>query len=187
MGIKKAHERLPWELDPELLNFYHKGTNGLLFSWVAKESLDLQSIASVSLPNLKELVKHVESWKGILYYTPEQIEEYGFPHTDNPALAKQTAERMNNWVPLLGSGEADLICVDLGAPGCPVVYHKHDWMDGGTGENGTFMAANWTEFLESWSKVCFQDPFPKDWPEFFLPEGGIDWESDSFAEPFRLK
>ena len=122
----------------------------------------------------------------MVLYSPERAEEYGFPYTKDPILAKRTAARMWNWLPVIEEGNGDSICLDLDAPSCPVVFDKHDWMDGGSGDNGHPLAPNWRAFLLGWGSVCFQVPDGLYWPWCFRPGGGVAWDSESFRSPFRI-
>jgi hypothetical protein len=132
------------------------------------------------------MARHYVEWRQYALYAPEKAEQYGFPYTENPELAKRTAARMWDWLPVIAEGNGDLICVDLGVPSHPVIFHQHDWMDGGTGDNGHLLADNWGEFLAKWATVCFQFPKSLWWPSAFKPGGGIAWEGEQFRDPFRI-
>jgi len=93
---------------------------------------------------------------------------------------------MWHWLPVIEEGNGDLICQDLNAPGCPVIFNQHDWLDGGTGNNGHVMASNWWKFLAGWGSVCFQLPQSMYWPSSFRAVGGIAWKGKQFRSPYRI-
>lgn len=93
---------------------------------------------------------------------------------------------MWNWLPVIQEGSGDQICLDLSAAECPVVFNRHAWLDGGTGDNGHPLAPNWRAFMIDWGSVCFQFPRNLHWPYCFRPGGGIDWDGEEFRNPYRL-
>jgi hypothetical protein len=94
---------------------------------------------------------------------------------------------MWSWLPFHQEGNGDQFCIDLGDPSRPVVFDQHDWLDGGTGDNGHILASNFREFISDWGRVCFQAPESLYWPSCFLPEGGVDWAGPQFRDPFRVE
>src|SRR5690606_16890339 len=133
------------------------------------------AFANFEVPDLEYLASMYTGWRDFALYSPEKAENYGFPYTDDPALAKRTAARMWHWLPVIEMWNGDLFCLDLGEPSCPVIFNQHDWMDGGTGDNGRLMAENFRAFLVGWGSVCFQFPKPIYWPDCLLPSGGVAW------------
>jgi len=67
----------------------------------------------------------------------------------------------------------------------PVILNQHDWLDGGTGENGFPMAPSWSAFLEGWATVYFQFPRHMMWSDTLIPGVGCDWAGPEFREPRR--
>ena len=107
--------------------------------------------------------------------------------TKNPALAKQTALRMRKWMPFHDEGNGDGFCLDTAQDPAPVVFDEHDWMDGGTGENGHRLADSLLQFYTDWAQVCFQFPRSLWWPTVLSKSGvGVDWSGAEFRDPFRL-
>jgi cell wall assembly regulator SMI1 len=171
-------------LPADLREFYQVIGDGLLLFWQSDPEDAQKPWGSLQVPELSALAEMCAGWRKLVLYSPEQAEKYGFTGTKDPALAKRTAARMWNWLPLIEQGNGDSICLDLGAPGCPVVFDKHDWMDGGSGDNGHLLAPNWRAFLRGWGSVCFQ--FRSYWPWYFRPGGGMDWDNEEFRSPFRV-
>jgi hypothetical protein len=93
---------------------------------------------------------------------------------------------MWHWLPVIEVENADLICQDLSDPCCPVIFNQHDWLDGGSGDNGHPLAPNWRAFLQAWGSVCFQFPRSLWWPACFRPGSGVVWDGEQFREPFRI-
>jgi hypothetical protein len=182
--LTAAEAELKCPLPAELREFYQTVGNGLSFFWEADSDEPNKPWGVLSVPSLSSLVELYRGRQKLILYTPERAEEYGFPYTKDPALAKRTAARMWQWLPIIEEPNGDSICIDLGAPGCPVVFDKHSWMDGGTGDNGHQLAPNWRAFLKSWGSVCYQPPIH--WADYFLPSGGIDWDAEPFRNPFRV-
>ena len=142
---------------------------------------------SLQVPSLSYLAEMYTGWRGLVLYTPEKAEQYGFPYTKDPALAKRTAARMWHWLPVIEDGERRLRSAWTWVTrSCPVVFDKHDWMDGGSGDNGHRLAPNWRAFLVGWGSVCFQQPEGLYWPWCFRPGGGVAWDGEHFLSPFRV-
>jgi cell wall assembly regulator SMI1 len=171
-------------LPTELREFYLTVGDGFTLYWETDPDDPKKLWGSLRVPELAALAGMYSGWRGLVLYTPERAEEYGFPYTKDPTLAKRTAARMWHWLPVIEEPNGDAICLDLGAPGCPVVFDKHDWMDGGSGDNGHLLAPNWRAFLVSWGSVCFQDPIHWSW--YLRPGGGVDWSGEAFRNPFRV-
>ncbi len=165
--------------------FYLEMGDGLTFRWQAPGEDENGPFAKLEIPSLRSLGWAYHAWRDVVLYTPEKAESYGFPHTEDPALAKRTAGRMWDWIPVLAEGNGDTICIDLGSPSAPVIFHKHDWLDGGTGDNGFLMAESWGAFLSGWAGVCFQRPRSMFWASALGPSG-VEWGGEQFREPFRL-
>jgi cell wall assembly regulator SMI1 len=185
-ALAAAEAEMKVRLPAELREFYQTVGDGFSLYWETAPGDPEKIWGGLHVPGLASLVEMYAGWRGLVLYTPERAEEYGFPGTKDPTLAKRTAARMWQWLPVIQEGNGDGICLDLGTPGCPVVFDKHDWMDGGTGENGHPLAPNWRAFLVGWGSVCFQPPRRMYWPLCFRPGGGVAWEGDEFHGPFRV-
>ncbi|WP_162671139.1 SMI1/KNR4 family protein [Gemmata massiliana] len=183
--LESAEASMKIRLPAELREFYQTVGDGFSFFWESDSGDPKTPWGSLPVPSLSSLVKMYTGWRGLVLYSPERAEEYGFPHTKDPALAKHTAARMWHWLPIIAEENGDAICLDLGAPGCPVVFDQHDWMDGGSGDNGHPLGANWREFLIGWGSVCFQMPKDLYWPWCFRP-GGVAWDGEHFHSRFRV-
>lgn len=185
--IAKIEANIKVRLPADLRNFYLTVGNGFHLFWEKDSDQPKTPFGGVRVPTLKYLASMYTGWREMALYSPEEAEEYGFPHTKDPALAKRTAARMWHWLPVLEEGNGDMICLDLSDPMGPVIFNKHDWLDGGTGDNGHLLAPNWRAFLVGWGSVCFQDPKNFYWPSSFQERGGVDWSGDAFQDPYRIK
>ncbi|MEJ5277184.1 MAG: SMI1/KNR4 family protein [Thermogemmata sp.] len=185
-AVARIEAKIQVRLPAELREFYQTMGDGFLFRWQTEPEDHNGPFASLWVPTLDYLASMYTGWRKIALYSPEESERYGFPGTKDPALAKRTAARMWHWLPVLEQGNGDMICLDLGDPGCPVVFDKHDWMDGGTGDNGHVLAPNWRAFLIGWGSVCFQHPKYLYWPFCFREGGGVAWDGDQFRDPYRI-
>ncbi len=185
-AIGAIEAKLKVRLPAELREFYRTVSDGYAMFWQADEDDCKQPFGGLSVPKLSSLAEMYSGWRGMALYSPEAAEKYGFPYTTDPALAKRTAARQWQWLPVIEEGNGDLICLDLSASAAPVVFHKHDWLDGGTGDDGHPLAPSWRAFLAGWGSVCFQFPEGLYWPSCFQPGGGVEWDSEQFRSPFRL-
>jgi len=185
-ALTKAESKMKVRLPAELREFYQTVGDGFVFGWEADPDDLKKPFAGFVVPTLSDLASMYVGWRKMALYSPEDAEKYGFLHTQDSALAKRTAARMWHWLPLIEEGNGDQICQDLSDPSCPVIFNQHDWLDGGSGDNGHLLAPTWRGFLTAWGSVCFQ--FPKDlyWPACFLPGGGVAWAGEQFREPFRI-
>jgi cell wall assembly regulator SMI1 len=184
-ALDKIERKLSIKFPGDLRELYLALGDGFVFSWkdTAREG---KPFAAVAFPTLSDLAGLYKGWRQMALYTPEAAEKYGFPYTADPVLAKRTAASVWHWLPVLDEGNGDMICQDLVDPGCPIIFNKHDWMDGGSGDNGHFLAWGWHHFLHDWGRVCFQMPKNLWWPGCFRTGGGIEWDGDGFHEPFRI-
>jgi hypothetical protein len=171
-------------LPAELREFYQEIGDGFVLFWQSDPNDAEKPWGSLQVPTLSSLAEMYSGWRGLVLYTPEKADQYGFPYTKDPTLARRTAARMWHWLPIIDEGNGDTICLDLGDPGCPVVFDQHDWMDGGSGDNGHRLAPNLKAFLIDWGSVCFLHPIHWDW--CFRPGGGVDWDGEPFRNPFRV-
>ena len=184
-ALAAAEAEMRIRLPADLREFYQTVGDGFVLFWESDADDPKKPWGSLQIPSLSSLADVYRGWRGLVLYTPERAEEYGFPYTKDPVLAKRTAARMWHWLPIIEHGNGDSICLDLGDPGCPVVFDRHDWMDGGSGDNGHPLASNWRAFLTGWGSVCFQQPEDLYWPWCFRP-GGVAWNGEHFRNPFRV-
>ncbi|MCX7666338.1 MAG: SMI1/KNR4 family protein [Gemmataceae bacterium] len=185
--IRAIEKELSCRFPPEFREFYLTVGNGVILYWPANPDTDaLGPWGVLIIPSLSSLMEINQRWRDIALYSPEKANEYGFPYTKDPALAKQTAARMWQWLPLIEHHNGDAIALDLGAVGCPVVFDQHDWFDGGTGDNGFPLAPNFKAFLWGWGSICFQEPLDCYWPRCFKPTGGVDWYGKFFDQKFCI-
>lgn len=110
--IATAEGKMQVRLPAELREFYETIGNGFSLAWQADANASDAPFASLQIPTLSYLTKMYVGWREITLYTPEEAESYGFPYTDDPALAKRTAARMWHWLPVIEEGNGDLICQD---------------------------------------------------------------------------
>jgi SMI1 / KNR4 family (SUKH-1) len=182
-----AKDTMKRPLPEDLRQFYLEVGNGLSFNWKAESAKQYPPFANVEVPSLWSLGRGYLEYQDGECYSPEKAEEYGFPYTKDRQLAKRTAARMWHWLPVFAEGNGDKICLDLSLPSCPVIFHKHDWHDGGSGDNGHLLAENWKAFLTRWASVCFQCPKSLWWVSAFKPGGGVSWEGEQFRASFRIE
>jgi len=185
-AVAATEAKLKVRLPAELREFYRTVADGYAMFWQVDPNDAKQAFGCLQVPKLSSLAEMYSGWRGMALYNPEQAEKYGFPYTKDPALAKRTASRQWHWLPVIKEGNGDLICLDLSVSGGPVIFHKHDWLDGGTGNDGHPLASSWRAFLAGWGSVCFQFPDGLYWPPCFKPGGGVAWDSEQFRSPFRV-
>ena len=207
--IRSARKQLAIPLPESLVEVYREVGDGLTLAWndgkpvaptaaqkrmaarlgrqsgVAFEFPTLDDgkvFATFALPLLSKLVAdHQDHARRIAVFD----EPYPFAHVRDPSLAKQTAQRMRHWLGFHDEGNGDRICLDAAADPPSVVFDRHDWFDGGAGDNGTPMAPTLAAFLDGWSRVSFQFPRSLYWPSV-LTGSGVNWDSDEFDRRFRL-
>lgn len=182
-AMERARAQAFIPIPSSLIEFYAEIGDGLEFGWSSKgkealfanhEICKLEDCAPKSLDDVSWLTE----WR----------DDYEFPHVDDPALAKKTALKMRKWLPFWGIGNGDSVCLETSRDPSPVLYNQHGWYDGGSGENGYQIAESLFDFYSGWAQVCFQFPKSLWWPGVLNKNGsGINWNSDEFREPFRLK
>jgi hypothetical protein len=145
LGQMRSVETTLLPFPKQLQEFYLKYANGLVYSWEQKDHSGF-----LMIPSLERLVENYDGWKELVLW----MDHDAFPHVADPALAKKTYKRMKKWLPLMIPGMPDGFCVDCGAKGA-VVFHRHDWYDGGTGSNGHVIAKDLKTFIDHWSRVLF--------------------------------
>ncbi|AMV19094.1 hypothetical protein [Planctomyces sp. SH-PL14] len=180
--IERARAKALIPIPASMAEFYAEMGDGLEFAWSTKR--DREPFANHEFPKLNSRV--IESFD-VLSWMTEWNDDYDFSGTKNPVLAKQTALKMRKWMPFHNEGNGDGFSLDTALDPAPVVFDKHDWCDGGTGENGHRLAESLLQFYTDWAQVCFQFPRSLWWPTVLKKDGpGVDWSSDEFCEPFRL-
>ena len=178
--LERAQAFIP--VPPSLLDLYAEIGSGMEFAWSSKDNDRL--FANHEIPRIEECAP--KSFDNVSWL-PEWQDDNEFPHVKDPALAKKTALKMRAWLRFISIGNGDSFCLDTSRDPSPVLFNKHDWFDGGTGENGHQIADSLWDFYSQWAQVCFQFPRSLWWPVVFNKTGvGIDWASEEFQEPFRL-
>lgn len=183
-SIALMERRLGLKLPRQLADFYREIGNGFRFMWATGDESDTQTeMGGIHVPSLNLMFRNWRSRRKYSLYDANAAESYGFPYTDDPELAKKTAARMWNWLPVLHEENGDEFSIDMADDSQPLIFDKHDWMDGGTGDNGFYVAEDWREFFANWSGRCFQRPKSLYWPSVLTPNG-IDWGSHEFSERY---
>jgi hypothetical protein len=152
-GAEAARARdagdMPWP--EQLWEILTEFANGFTFRWPA-DQIDAEPFCEIEFPD----------WRGIqqgrvylLEFLDEVHEEF-FRRAGDPELAKMLAAKGTSWFPFLADANADQVVVD--ARTGHVRLHLHDWCDGGSGDNGFFMAESLKWFFDGWSRVCFAQP-----------------------------
>src|ERR1700687_3337646 len=101
--ITTSHAILPAQLQRS----YETLGDGFLFRWQADlNDLNLP-FGKLEIPPLADLAEWYLTWREKALYSPAEADKYGFPYTDDPALAKKTAATMWNWLPMLREGNGD--------------------------------------------------------------------------------
>lgn len=182
--VDKARRVLTIPLPESLVEFYREMGDGMLFHWDAGgvEGDDREPFAVVEVAPLLDVVRAHEGQKE---YATEWRDDYDYRFTDDPRKARATALRVRRWLGFHHEGNGDRFCLDTAASPGPVVFDRHDWYDGGTGDNGAPMGDTLRGFMEGWSRVCFQCPSSLYWPSVLGP-AGVDWQCDEFDPRFRL-
>ena len=180
-NIKKLRSKSAIPVPDSLIDFYREVGDGVFFYWKRKSD---GAYGCMSFPKLRELI--VPSLD-VLKWRLEWSDSYDYRFTKDPNLARGTASRMRGWLGFSEEGNGDRFCIETGNGSGDVVFDKHDWMDGGTGHNGTRFGSTLLEFVEAWSQVCFMAPTCCWWPSVITESGGVDWGSNEFREEFRLR
>jgi hypothetical protein len=158
--LKRFEEKAEVCLPHDVSAFYLEGSDGLYCYWETASEY-----GSFQIPSLQDLRQRLISWGNLEL----SLDDSSFPYVDDEDLAKKTFARMAHWIPFSGA----------------VVFHQHDWMDGGTGENGAKMANGLLDFIWGWATVCFQRPTSLYWPDVLMGDG-VDWLSSAFNREFAV-
>ena len=178
--LKKVEVKMQKPVPLALRELYQAAGDGFVFTWSDPKNGELSG--SLCFAPLKELVKMQQNWRDHVMW----MDDYDFPHVDDTKLAKSTYKSMKSWVPFHGEGNGDTFCIDTATKGGAVVFHQHDWYDGGTGRNGVVMSKSLEDFVKAWSRVCFQNPSSLWWPSVFKARK-VNWGSDEFNRRFVLR
>jgi hypothetical protein len=180
--VARICERSAIPVPLSIIDLYSEVGNGFSIDFEARgERAPFANLEFAPLEEIAAPVIYGIEWK------TEWSDSYDFRFTDNPRLAKKTSLKMRHWLQFHQEGNGDSICLDTASDPAPVVFNQHDWLDGGTGENGHILADSLPDFMVSWSTVCFQFPRNMWWPTVFRKTDGVDWASAEFCEPFRLQ
>ncbi len=181
--ISDAETTIDFKLPEQLKELYLKFGNGLVFAWEDKRSESKhEAYGQLIIPALAELVQMHDEWKKLVVW----MDDYEFPNCQDSVLAKKTYRRMKLWLPFWDEGNGDQFCFDCGDAAGAIVFHQHDWNDGGVGNNGHRLANNLFDFIAQWSKVSFTCPTSLWWPSTFT-NTGVDWSERHFHSKFVVK
>jgi cell wall assembly regulator SMI1 len=179
----KIESEMGLKIPADLRKIYLECGNGASFRWQECEDDDkCEKFVLLEIPNLESLNDQIKNWREKRFWS-WTAEDYSI--VTDPSLAKLTVQRMKTWLPILEEGNGDKFCVETANGGCAIVFHQHDWNDGGTGNNGPKIADSFTDFLQQWSKACFQLPSSLWWPSV-ITNCGIDWASEKFDKRYFL-
>ncbi len=181
--IDQANAQLGRSLPDSYVDFVTTCANGFEVSWRTKDG-PFSAFVMESLESSTEGMLSMLNWR---FYDEAAAKEYGFPHTDDPELAMRTNERMHRWFPFHQVGNGDYFSIDMNQDRFGVVIlDQHDWLDGGTGDNGFIMASDLPSFFRAWGNVCFVEPRELYWKSV-IGSNGIDWDSEQFDDRFCIK
>jgi cell wall assembly regulator SMI1 len=176
-AVHRAEAQLGLLLPQQLKDVYLRYGNGVLLRW--ERGADR---GRLDFPTVEGLVEQHRGWKELVLWK----DGHDFPHVADSGRARATYAGMKSWLPLVEEGNGDYFCVVAGQGGNPVVFHQHDWDDGGTGENGHRVAPDLLSFLRGWAGVCFTAPTGLHWPAAFT-EGGVAWTADHFKDKYVIR
>ena len=181
--VDTLQRRLGLGLPDSYTGFITSVANGFEASWSAADRV----FASMGMTSIDSSIEGVFAMRDWRFYDEAAARDYGFPHVDDSELAFETNRRMHNWLPIHALGNGDNISIDLNPDRLGrVILDQHDWLDGGTGYNGSVLGEDLPSFLAAWAKVCFATPKSL-WWKSVINEQGVDWQSDEFDDWFRLQ
>lgn len=170
------------ELPESFWAFHTQFANGYEFRWSDSET---ECQGSFSIQSLKELAEAYRWWRrdvDSFLDDPDDLASWIQPPYCEQAIA--ILRQMTAWVPFWDEGTGDSFCLD--SAGGRIVYHQHDWMDG-FGQlaktNGIIAGENIEQFLQNWSRFCFQPNLDLWWGKF-AKFGEIRWEAEYFDSRF---
>ena len=181
--IDEAQTKLSLTLPKSYIDFTTQFANGFELSWRAKRGPS----ASFAMSTLRSSSEELLGMRESRFYNDAAARAYGFPFVDDSELALHTNRRMHNWLPIHAVGNGDSFSIDLNPHGSGnLIFDQHDWLDGGTGNNGYLMSDDFPSFLRSWGEVCFSRPRSL-WWKSVIGTSGVAWDSDEFDDRFRIK
>lgn len=145
------------EIPEAVRSVYEDFGNGFELNWTYSND-EFEWQGRFAWPELKAFVQDQVDWTEYLRWLDNEPDELA---VDNKALAREILSRMDDWMPFCTLCNGDLFCIDRRSGG--IVFHQHDWHDGGTGMNGWNVADNLETFITNWGSVCFSEPI-RDWP-----------------------
>ncbi|MFA8020121.1 SMI1/KNR4 family protein [Bremerella cremea] len=181
--VDEAQERLQLSLPASYVSFVTQFANGFDLAWTSPKDKVFGTFTMEPIASSVEGLLGMRDWR---LYSEKAARQYGFPYTDDPELAMRTNARMHHWLPLVRIANGDFLSIDLNEDHFgQAIFDKHDWLDGGSGDNGSPLADDWPTFFEAWSRVCFVHPKSYYWPNI-LQDTGVEWSSPEFLNRFRL-
>lgn len=175
--VERFRKQTGVSLPESFSSFFTDFSDGFVLNWEKTED----EWGTFSMPSLDQLSSERLDWeRNIRSFLddPNSLDKC----IDAPFRAKafEIWRRMESWVPFWDEGNGDHFCVDV-ATG-QIVYDQHDWFDGFgllAKTNGIIAGQTLSDFLENWSRFCFQSNKQLWWGEF-AQFGEIKWESDYF-------
>lgn len=180
--IDEANGQLGRTLPDSYVEVVTEFANGFQLSWRIKDG-PFAAFEMETLESSTEGMLGMPNWR---LYDDAAAQEYGFPHTEDSELAMRTNQRMHHWFPFHQVGNGDYFSIDMNEDRFgSVILDQHDWLDGGTGDNGFIMASDLPSFLKAWGNVCFAQPKTL-WWKSVIGSDGIAWDSDQFDDRFHI-
>jgi hypothetical protein len=176
--LAEAEREIAGTLPRDLKSLYLEYANGFTFRWSVDDDFDnADERGCFELPDLPALIRYREPFRD------SWAESLDLSDIPNPDLAADTVSKMRRWLAFWEEPNGDQFCIDLGDG--KVVFNQHDWFDGGDGFNGHLAAGTFSEFVLSWSHVCFARPLGLYWPDTFSAQG-INWNAENFDERYMI-
>jgi cell wall assembly regulator SMI1 len=181
-AVERFREQSGLALPESFAAFYTDFADGFDFSWQKTE----RERGAFSIPTLKQLSKDRRAWETLVRHfldDPRSLDRC----IDPPfrAEAFEIWRKMTSWVPFWDEGNGDHFCVDTSNG--RIVYDQHDWFDGFGSllakTNGLIAGQSLADFLQNWSRFCFQ-PNKRLWWGEFGEFGAIKWEPEFFEPEF---
>lgn len=181
--VDAAQQRLGIGLPDSYIDFITQFANGMSLSWTTDDDGSFAAFEMTSIESSIDGALGMRDWR---FYDDDEARDYGFPFVDDSELAMTTNRLMHNWIPFHAEGNGDNFSINLNPDGFGnVIFDQHDWLDGGTGQNGYLMSPDLPTFFESWSNVCFSQPTSLCWKSV-IDVGGAKWDSLEFDDRFRM-
>lgn len=175
--VERFEAEFNLSLPDAVREFYIKHADGLFLHWTI-DALDVQG--NLTIASLNELRLARQRW-----LNSDQGPKPIAKRVEPLDTALKTWERMANWLPIWEEGNGDLGCIDA-ATG-QIVWHCHDWADGGDGTNGYVIESDILNLIRNWASVCFSTPKSLSWWHVTsATQDAADWNSDEFDARCRL-